>query len=291
MGVAPPLPLCSYLRLACSSLGAQAPRGLGPLYDASSTGAGRFDMATLLLHGDPPCLPDGSTAVTAALAGVLSSDEVAVQRREIQKLLTQGHAVILDVADLRIRHGSAVKVFSNALLAAGGWPSVRLVVVGPDGQLAAALDKTGVSQDVHVVDDIQCAIAKLQARPRRVSRRAWLRPNSIARRQSRTMIYTICHEWCIPHLIRSARTVTAELVHNAIELARTPSVFKVSLDDAGLRIALRDFRATQGFRLRPDSSVPPSLGRVVRFADSCGVTPLSDGKIVWAVLTTNGGAR
>ena len=70
MGVAPPLPLCSYLRLACSSLGAQAPRGLGPLYDASSTGAGRFDMATLLLHGDPPCLPDGSTAVTAALAGV-----------------------------------------------------------------------------------------------------------------------------------------------------------------------------------------------------------------------------
>ena len=106
-----------------------------------------------------------------------------------------------------------------------------------------------------------------------LSRRAWLRPDSTARRQSRTMIYTICHEWCIPHLIRSARTVTADLVHNAIELARTPSVFKVSLDDAGLRIALRDFRATQGFRLRPDSSVPPSLGRVVRFADSCGVTP------------------
>jgi hypothetical protein len=47
-------------------------------------------------------LPDGSTAVTAALVGELSSDDVAVQRREFQKLLTQGHAVILDVVDLRI---------------------------------------------------------------------------------------------------------------------------------------------------------------------------------------------
>jgi hypothetical protein len=68
-------------------------------------------MATLLFLGDLPCLPDGSIAVSAALVGVLSSDDVAVQRREIQKLLTQGHAVILDVANLRIRHDSAVKVF------------------------------------------------------------------------------------------------------------------------------------------------------------------------------------
>jgi hypothetical protein len=32
MSEAPPLPWCSYLRLACSSLGAPAPRGLGPLH-------------------------------------------------------------------------------------------------------------------------------------------------------------------------------------------------------------------------------------------------------------------
>jgi hypothetical protein len=248
-------------------------------------------MATLLLHVERPCLPDGSTAVTAALVGELSSDDVAVQRREIQKLLTQGHAVILDVVDLRIRHVSAVKVFSNALLASGGWPSAQLVVAGPDEPLAAALHKTGVSQDVHVVGDIQCAIAKLHARPRRVSRRAWLRPDSSARRRSRAMIDTVCQEWRVPHLIRNARTVTAGLVHNAIELARTPSVIKVSLDDAGLRIALRDFRSTQGSRLQRGALAPASPDRVARVADSCGVTPLSDGNVVWAVLTVNGGAR
>jgi hypothetical protein len=142
-----------------------------------------------------------------------------------------------------------------------------------------------------MVNDIECAMAKLQARPRRVSRRAWLRPDSTARRQSRTLIDSACQDWCIPDVLRSARTVTAELVHNAIELARTPSVFKVSLGDAGLRIALRDFRSTRGSRPRPGASVPLNLGSVVRVADSCGVTPLSDGKVVWAVLRAKGGAR
>jgi hypothetical protein len=46
-----------------------------------------------------------------------------------------------------------------------------------------------------------------------------------------------------------------------------------------------------GSRPRPGASVPLNLGRVVRVADSCGVTPRSDGKVVWAVLRAKGGAQ
>jgi len=42
--------------------------------------------------------------------GVLSFDDIAAQRRAIKELLTQVHAVVLDVADLRVQHGPAVQV-------------------------------------------------------------------------------------------------------------------------------------------------------------------------------------
>jgi hypothetical protein len=96
-------------------------------------------MTTLLSQGDAPCLPNGSAVALAAFMGVLSFDDAAIGTRAIEKLLTQAYTVILDVADLRCQHDSAVTIFSRALLAAGGWPSVRLVVTKPDRRRAAAL--------------------------------------------------------------------------------------------------------------------------------------------------------
>jgi hypothetical protein len=79
--------------------------------------------------------------------------------------------------------------------------------------------------------------------------------------------------------------VTDELVDNVIEVARTPSVFKVSLDGDGLRIALRDFKSPRGTQPEPKSVERRSLDHAIRaFSDSFGITPLSDGKAVWVVL-------
>jgi hypothetical protein len=80
-----------------------------------------------------------------------------------------------------------------------------------------------------------------------------------------------------------------ELVDNAIKPARTPAVLKVTLDGAGLRIALRDFRSVEGAELGSDTPVGQTLERVSHISDSCGVTPLSDGKIVWVVLKNRAG--
>jgi hypothetical protein len=97
------------------------------------------------------------------------------------------------------------------------------------------------------------------------------------------MVNAVCHDWRVPYLAAGARTVVTELV-DAVRRARTPAVLKITLDDAGLRSAVRDFRSIEGAELESDTPAGPTLQRVSRISDSCGVTPLSDGKIVWAVL-------
>lgn len=245
-------------------------------------------MAKLIVYEGSPRSSGGSTGVTAALVGVLSFGDVAAQRRAIKELLTQVHAVVLDVADLRIPHGSLVQILSTALLAAGGWPSVRLVVVRPDGRLGAALKSTGVTRDVHVAENIDWARTKLSTRPSRVSRRTWLQPTVAARRQSRAMVNAVCHDWRVSHLAGGARTVVTELVDNAVKRARTPAVLSVTLDDAGPRIALRNLRSIEGAELEPDTPIGRVLKRLSHVSNSCGVTPLSDGEIIWAVLKNRG---
>jgi hypothetical protein len=241
-------------------------------------------MAKLIVYEDSPRPGGGSTGVTAALTGVLSSHDVAPQRRAIKELLDRVHAVVLDVAELRIQHGPAVEVLSTALLAAGGWPSARLVVLRPDGRLTAALRTTGVAREVPVADDIDCALATLRARPPRVSRRLWLPPNVAARRRSRGMVSAVCRDWGVAHLAAAAQNIVAELVDNATRRARAPAVLKVTLDDAGLRLAVRDFRTIHARELEPDTPAGRTLARTSRISDSCGITPLSDGKIFWVVL-------
>jgi len=245
--------------------------------------AERSDMVKLVVYEGSPRSSGGSTGVTAALVSGLSFDDPAEQRRALKELLTQVQAVVLDVADLRVEHGPAVHLFSTVLLAAGEWPSVRLVLLRPDGRLTAALRTTGVVRDVHVAENIDCALITLRTRPPRVSRRRWLQPNVAARRQSRAMVNAVCHDWRVPYLAAGARTVVTELV-DAVRRARTPAVLKITLDDAGLRSAVRDFRSIEGAELESDTPAGPTLQRVSRISDSCGVTPLSDGKIVWAVL-------
>jgi hypothetical protein len=221
-------------------------------------------MAKLIIYEGSPQSLGGSTGVTAALVGVLSFDDVAPQRWAIKKLLISAHAVVLDVA--------------------GGWPSVRLVVLRPDGRLAAALKTTGVAREINVAPDIDRAIAQLQIRPARVSRRAWLQPNLAARRQSHALADSVCRDWDVSHLAPRARTVMLELVDNLVKLTRTRAVLKVSLDDMGLRIALRDFSLVEG--REPNFGAPGrrALDRLTRISDDSGMTPLSDGKAIWALL-------
>ena len=209
----------------------------------------------------------GAHCTIATLSGTSTRTDVPQLRHTLDALLAPARPVILDVTRLSTQFPPAVEELSRSLLAAGGWPSARLVVTGPDPRVRAALRSTGTIRDVVIADDVPAAHRRLHERPERVRRRLALRPGTTARGRARAFVDRVCTDWDVPDLAADARRITAELVR----LTRTPAVLTVTLGAEGMRIALRDFAP---------SPVPAVVGR----SSSWGVTPRSDGKAVWAVL-------
>jgi hypothetical protein len=207
-----------------------------------------------------------SHCITATLTGTLTSADVPRLRHTLDALLTPARPVILDVTRLRTNCPPAVEALSRSLVAAGGWPTARLVVAGPDPRFRAALRSTGTIRDVVVADDVQDAHLRLHDRPERVRRRLALGPGTAA--PARAFVHRACADWGVPHLAADARRVTTALVRGT----RTSAVLTITLGPEGLRIALRDFAAS-----------PVPVG-VARLSSTWGVTPRSDGKAVWVVL-------
>jgi len=193
---------------------------------------------------------------------------VPLLRHELDALLGSARPVVLEVAQLTAPFTPAVEVLSRTLMAAGGWPTARRVVAGPDARFRAALRSTGTIRDVVVVDDVEQAAARLGDRPERVRRRLALRPGT-AERRARDLVDGAGAEWEVPHLFADARRITGQLVR----AARGPSVLTITLGEEGLRIALRDFDPRR-------RQVPAAGGR----ASSWGVTPRSDGNVTWALI-------
>ena len=200
----------------------------------------------------------------AALTGTLTRSDVPLLRHALDDLLAPRRPVLLDVSRLAVPYPPAVGVFSAALLDAGGWPAAQLVIVGADPRFRAALRSTGALRDVVVADDMRQAASCLHHRPERVRRRLTVRTGT----RARAFVDRLCVDWDLDELADDARAVVDELVGGA-------GVLTASLDPEGLRVALRDFDA------RPRRAVPAA---VRRRAASCGVTPRSDGNVVWAVL-------
>ena len=211
--------------------------------------------------------PDGGAYATARAAGVLHAPEVPYFERALAAALRPGRAVLLDVSDLRLAGTVDVAAFSRALLAAGGWPTARLVLVGAGDRLAAALRRRRAGQDVLLVDDVAQARARLAERPERVSRRVRLPAAADA------LVAAAGRDWDVPGLADRARPVVTQLVAG---VAR--GVLTVSLDREGLRIALRVRGATA-------AAVDDRLRAVRRLGGACGTIPRSDGAVVWALVT------
>ena len=236
-------------------------------------------MSAFLERADSSCLPDDSVAVSAVLAGTLRSGHVVDHWRTLKDLLVESRTVILDVADLRIQHASSVRFFSTALLAAGGWPPARLILVASPPRVGAAFRAPGVSRDVLMADDVTSALERVTCRPQRVSRRRGIRSGSSALPNARALVDKACREWDAGHLARAAQVVVEQMVSDTVGRSGSYGVLKLLLDGSHLRLALRDHSTSKG--------VGSSL-RCDRLAQLCrtyGVTPLSDGRIVWAVLT------
>lgn len=197
-----------------------------------------------------------------SLSGTLARADLPRLQQTLDDLLAPARPVLLDVSRLATPYPPAVGVLSRALLDAGGWPSARLVVVGADARFHAALRSTGALRDVVVADDVAQARARVHCRPERVRRRLSLR--SGARARARAFVDRLGVDWDLGDVVDEARRVVDELVGG-------PGILTATLGQEGLRVALRDFDR---------SSARP----VLRSCPNWGVTPRSDGNVVWAVL-------
>jgi anti-sigma regulatory factor (Ser/Thr protein kinase) len=107
-------------------------------------------------------------------------------------------------------------------------------------------------------------------------------------RQARAVIRSACLAWNIDDgVCEDAALIASELVANVVDHAGTPCTLTVSVDVDGLLIEVRDFYPCPPLRPRPiDPSSRRGRGLQVVAAVSLrwGVTPLPDGKSVWALL-------
>lgn len=126
--------------------------------------------------------------------------------------------------------------------------------------------------------------------PRWVHARVPPTPTSVT--QARYLIGDACLTWGLGSLRDPARLVVSELTGNAVEHAVTDVDVTAAYNGRYLRIAVQDGSATlpkviahgEADPARP----PPERGRGLRImaaaVTSWGVTPVRDGKIVWALL-------
>jgi anti-sigma regulatory factor (Ser/Thr protein kinase) len=228
------------------------------------------------------------------LHGELSLATSARVRTLIGTSLGDRGAVVVDLADLRVRWASATEVFSSALAAAGGWPTARLVLTGAAPELARRLRSVRVSSTVPVVDDLAAAVGRLRERPERVARHRELQADPGAPAAARTLVREACQDWDVTASEDAAALVVSELVTNAVQHARTSCRVTVGIGPDGLHIGVRDYAPGPAPRPRPvDTGRAGGRGLhlVAMLAIASGVASHPDGKTAWAVIAVPRGVN
>ena len=165
---------------------------------------------------------DGPDGAVVALSGPLSVRTVPEISGELGKALVNRGCVLVDLSGLRLDWEPGVTVFGTVLGYAGGWPGARMVLFGADGELAAALARSRVTQAVPLVADLLEALQRVQGRPERVRRFRDLPPESGAPGAARAMVHQACVDWEIPiETENAAALVVSELATNAVVHAET----------------------------------------------------------------------
>jgi anti-sigma regulatory factor (Ser/Thr protein kinase) len=228
---------------------------------------------------------DGLAVLT--LRGDLRGDTVAQARGVLRKLLWDHGPLVVAASGLTASQPTSLMVFPTELTEAGGWPRARLVILNPKWAVAAALRSVGVTEMIPLASSWDHATTLIRVRPPRVSRVTDLPADPAAAVIARSAVEEACADWDITGLVPRAKLVADELVANAVQHARTPSVLALTLTPRSLHIAVRDRAPADGATLKRLSD-PPHPGHGLRLvagiAAHWGVHPSPDGKTVWAAL-------
>lgn len=237
-------------------------------------------LTTEIISEYGPCL--------AALRGDLTLRTAGSTSKTLTKLLLNHGEVMVDLSRLHVGWAPALQVFPTALASAGSWPFARLVLFDANAQVTAALHRVRVPTMVPLAQGAREARAHLARRPDLVMRHYELAHDPSSPRRARALVRQACSDWDLAAVAGKATLVANELVRNAIQHTRSPSRLRITVDDEGLRLAVRDFLPGQTPWLRQLCAAGVSgsggLHVVAAMSRRWGVTPCSDGKSVWAVL-------
>jgi hypothetical protein len=205
-------------------------------------------------------------------------------------LAAQPEAVIVDLGQCQVEDPAALAVFSVAARDAAQWPGAPLLFCRPNAQTAAVLSRSALCRYVPVFPTLEAAIAGIGDQMVPVQLSTHLMPAVGAARQARELVTEACARWELPALVGPACTIVTELVNNVVVHAQTPMDVVLRLRERYLNISVRDGSPMPPRALESVAPTAPGgrgLMMVAAVAKRWGYTPVTDGKVVWAVLRTD----
>jgi len=204
-------------------------------------------------------------------------------------------ALVINLLGVSDRHALSVPTWITACRVAESMsPPVRVVCcLPPDSPLTGRMRRLGAVRYLPVYDNLTEARAAASQGLILTDRvRLHLMPEVLAAALARNLVTDACAAWSLQTLLHPARLVMSELAANAIMHARTPFTVAVTRKNAALHVSVKDSsraapRLVDQQPAACDSvwALPRRGLRVVHSAAwTWGWLPVTDGKVVWAIL-------
>jgi anti-sigma regulatory factor (Ser/Thr protein kinase) len=224
--------------------------------------------------------------------GELDQDAAARLGRAVYVLLMDRGRVVLDISTMTASQMRTLATLPNVLARVGGWPLARLVLLGADPTLSAAVRLAGIDQTLSLAPDWKAASDLLRARPWCLARESLMPATIEASTLARAAIGEVCREWDLDAVSMEAEMTATELVANAANHAGTESTLACTLAGGDLHIAVRDWDPpsdTTLQRIAERAGGRRGLTLVAGVAHFWGCIRHQNGKTVWAVLKNPAG--
>ena len=232
------------------------------------------------------------------LGGDITAADTADLRRHLSDLLVSdtGDMVICDLSRIRSADPQALMVLATPHGQQGA-PGPSVCLAGARGEVAAAMDRLGLSQLVTTVTSVSEALGLDRSASPRLCEVRLLARGPSAPRLARRFAVDVCTRWSVGAATESVEQVTTELVTNAVLHAGTELVLRLERSTDRIIVAVHDEAGDMfpsWWRGEPlgDGDGQPVWGHgltIVRaLAETAGVsTDPAGGKVVWAALPAN----
>jgi hypothetical protein len=223
------------------------------------------------------------------LTGVLDGGSYRAVRDAIVKVaLDQPAMILIDVSALLVPNPSAWSVFTSARWLVHHWPEVPIGLLCTDVAGRRVIRRNGIERYVPLYGNTESAKAALQSHtkpPRRRMRQTWpAEPWAVSAAQR--FVARWLTDWAQEGFVVTASVIAKVLVDNVLRHTDSDPDLRLESDGATVTVAVTDGSSTPAGAL-DDAEVNQMLKElhiVAALSRVWGNTPISGGKVVWAVM-------